>query len=132
MAKLTLEKCKEAIVQFRWADSDVVCPYCSKCYKSFSVLVGTIFENIKISLVKWFMAMYLISSHKKGVSSHQLSRDLNITQKTAWFILHKVRTLFVQDDSVALEGEVELDEMYLGVSVTTNSRWCSNSAQTDL
>ena len=58
--------------------------------------------------------MYLISSHKKGVSSHQLSRDLNITQKTAWFILHKVRTLFAQDDSVALEGEVELDEMYLG------------------
>lgn len=58
--------------------------------------------------------MYLISSHKKGVSSHQLSQDLNITQKTAWFILHKVRTLFAQDDSVALEGEVELDEMYLG------------------
>lgn len=58
--------------------------------------------------------MYLISSHKKGVASHQLSRDLNITQKTAWFILHKVRTLFAQDDSVALEGEVELDEMYLG------------------
>ena len=60
------------------------------------------------------MAMYLIGSHKKGVSSHQLSRDLNITQKTAWFILHKVRTLFAQDDSVALEGEMELDEMYLG------------------
>lgn len=58
--------------------------------------------------------MYLISSHKKGVSSRQLSRDLNVTQKTAWFILHKVRTLFAQDDSVALEGEVELDEMYLG------------------
>lgn len=125
----TPKKCKEAIAQSRWADGDVVCPYCGKhhcytrsdgryicgkCHKSFSVLVGSIFENTKISLVKWFMAMYLISSHKKGVSSHQLSRDLNITQKSAWFILHKVRTLFAQDDSVALEGEVELDEMYLG------------------
>ena len=125
----TPKKCKEAIAQSRWADGDVVCPYCGKhhcytrsdgryicgkCHKSFSVLVGTIFENTKISLVKWFMAMYLISSHKKGVSSHQLSRDLNITLKSAWFILHKVRTLFAQDDSVALEGEVELDEMYLG------------------
>ena len=58
--------------------------------------------------------MYLISSHKKGVSSHQLSRDLDVTQKTAWFILHKVRTLFAQYDTPALEGEIELDEMYLG------------------
>jgi transposase-like protein len=60
------------------------------------------------------MAMYLISSHKKGISSHQLSRDLDVTQKTAWFILHKVRTLFAQYDTPALEGEIELDEMYLG------------------
>lgn len=68
--------------------------------------MGTIFENTKINLVKWFMAMCLISSsNKKGVSSHQLSRDLNITQKTAWFILHKVHALFAQDDAVALEGE---------------------------
>lgn len=125
----TPKKCMEAIAQSRWADGDVVCPYCGghhcytrsdgrdickKCHKSFSVLVGTIFENTKISLVKWFMAMYLISSHKKGVSSHQLSRDLSVTQKTAWFILHKVRTLFAQDDSDILKGEVELDEMYLG------------------
>ena len=60
------------------------------------------------------MAMYLISSHKKGISSHQLSRDLDVTQKTAWFILHKVRILFAQYDTPALEGEIELDEMYLG------------------
>lgn len=60
------------------------------------------------------MAMYLISSHKKGISSHQLSRDLDVTQKTAWFILHKVRTLFAQYDTPALEGEIELDEIYLG------------------
>ncbi len=125
----TPAKCKKAIAESRWADGDVVCPYCghhhchlrkdgryvcSKCNHNFSELVGTIFENTKISLVKWFMAMYLISSHKKGVSSHQLSRDLGITQKTAWFILHKVRSLYQQYDSVALCGEVECDEMYLG------------------
>ena len=57
------------------------------------------------------MAMYLISSHKNGISSHQLSRDLDVTQKTAWFILQKVRTLFAQYDTPALEGEIELDEM---------------------
>lgn len=49
--------------------------------KNFSVLVRTIFENTKISLVKWFMAMYLVSSHKKGISSHQLARDIEVTQK---------------------------------------------------
>ena len=125
----TPAKCKAAIAEARWADGDVECPYCghhhchirkdgryvcSECNHNFSVLVGTIFENTKISLTKWFMAMYLISAHKKGVSSCQLSRDLGITQKTAWFILHKVRTLYQQYDSISLEGEVECDEMYLG------------------
>ena len=58
--------------------------------------------------------MYIISSHKKGISSHQLGRDLRVTQKTTWFILHKVRTLFAQYDTPALKGEIELDEMCLG------------------
>lgn len=124
----TPEKCKEAIKEARWGD-DVVCPYCGQhdchkrkdgryvcrnCNHNFSETVGTIFENTKISLVKWFMAMYLISGHKKGVSSMQIARDIHTTQKTAWYILHKVRSLYEQDDSVALEGEVECDEMYLG------------------
>jgi len=123
------KKCKAAIAQVRWTDGDIVCPYCGKhhcytckdgryrcpeCERSFNVTVGTIFENTKISLTKWFMAMYLISSHKKGISSHQLSRDIHVTQKTAWFILHKIRTLYSQNDTIALEGEVECDEMYLG------------------
>lgn len=126
------EKCKQAIIETRWGagiEQDVVCPYCghhhcrrnkdgrfhcTHCNSNFSCLVGTIFENTKIHLRKWFMAMYEISSHKKGISSHQLARDIEVTQKTAWFILHKVRTLFAQDDSKALEGEVEVDEMYLG------------------
>ncbi len=123
------EKCKASIAQERWPDGDVVCPYCGEhhcrmcrdgryvclgCNHKFNVTVGTIFENTKLSLRKWFMAMYLISSHKKGVSSYQLARDIDVTQKTAWFILHKVRGLFGQDDTESLSGNVEMDEMYLG------------------
>ena len=86
-------KCMQAIVESRWGvgnEQDVICPYCGKhhckmskngrfhcteCNKNFSCLVGTIFENTKLPLIKWFVAMYLISSHKKGVSSHQLRQE---------------------------------------------------------
>ena len=123
------ETCKEFLVSQRWKDGDVICPYCGvhhckkrvdgrfrchHCRRNFSVLVGTIFENTKISLVKWFIAMYHISSHKKGISSHQLARDLSITQKSAWYILHKVRTLFGQSNDTALANNVECDEAYIG------------------
>ena len=124
----TEDRCRKAIRDSRWEKGDVVCPYCgghhcverkdgryrcNHCKRNFAVTVGTIFENTKISLRKWFIAMYLISCHKKGISSVQLATDIHVTQKTAWFILHKVRTLFVQED-VVLSGVVECDEMYLG------------------
>ena len=120
--------CEDAIIEARW-HGDVVCPKCGKhhctrradgrfrcngCNHNFSFKVGTIFENTKLPLQKWFVAMYLISSHKKGVSSCQIMRDCEVTQKTAWFILHKVRGLYGISDDVALNGEVEMDEMYLG------------------
>lgn len=123
------DKCRRCIFESRWKDNDVACPFCGQhhcatrtdgrfhcphCKANFSVLVGTVFENTKISLVKWFVAMYLISCHKKGISSTQLATDIHVTQKTAWFILHKVRTLFKQDENVVLSGTVECDEMYLG------------------
>ena len=125
----TEAKCRKAIFESRWEKDDVVCPFCGQhhchtrkdgsfrcphCGKNFSVTVGTIFENTKISLRKWFIAMYLISAHKKGISSVQLATDIHVTQKTAWYILHKVRTLFKQDESIVLSGMVECDEMYLG------------------
>ena len=123
------KKCEQAIMESRWSDGDVVCPYCGKhhckmskngrfhctgCNKNFSCLVGTIFENTKLPLIKWFVAMYLISSHKKGISSHQLSRDIEVTQSTAWYMLQKIRMLYPQSDSEAFEGTVECDEVYIG------------------
>ena len=124
--------CKQAIIESRWGKGDVqvvVCPYCGSvhcvvrkdgkfrckdCRKNFSCWVGTIFENTKLSLRKWFIAMYLVSSHKKGISSHQLAKDIEVTQSSAWYMLQKIRTLFAQDDSVALSGTVECDEVYIG------------------
>ncbi len=120
---------KQTIIVNRWSDGDVICPHCDKhhckmarngrfhctrCNHNFSYTVGTIFDNTKVSLRKWFMAMYLISSHKKGISSHQLARDIAVTQKTAWYMLQKVRSLYAQDDTNAFGGEVECDEVYIG------------------
>jgi transposase-like protein len=125
----TEEKCKQAIIESRWSDGDVVCPYCGQhhcvkrtdskfrckvCRKNFSCLVGTIFENTKLPLIKWFIAMYFISSNKKGVSSYQLSRDIDVTQSTAWYMLQKIRLLYPQSDANAFEGTVECDEVYIG------------------
>lgn len=125
----TEDKCKAAIAQERWDDGAAVCPYCGSththlckdgryickgCQRKFSVTVGTIFENTKVSLRDWFLAMYKVASTKKGVSSHQLARDIEVTQKTAWFMLHKIRSLFGITDEIELDGEVEMDEMYLG------------------
>ena len=108
---------------------DVVCPYCGKhhckmskngrfhctgCNKNFSCLVGTIFENSKLPLIKWFLAMYFISSPKKGISSYQLARNIEVTQNTAWYMQQKVRLLYPQSDADAFEGTVECDEVYIG------------------
>lgn len=132
------DACKEALAKARWGVDeqgkylDVECPYCHQhhcvrrtdgrfrckdCRRNFSVLVGTIFENTKLPLQKWFVAMYEVSSHKKGISSWQLGRDLGIRQASAWYMLQKIRSLFAQDDSVALEGEVECDEQFFGGKV---------------
>ena len=121
--------CEEYLSVLRW-NGEEECPYCGskkvshlkgktkryKCYscrKQFSVKVGTIFHDTKISLRKWFVAIYLVTAHKKGISSHQLARDLKVTQKTAWFVLQRIRETY-KPASDKFSNEVEIDETYIG------------------
>lgn len=89
---------------------------CKNTGKYFNVRTGTMFDNTKIELQKWFLAMWLITSHKKGISSLQLSRDIKVTQKTAWFMNHRIRACFgmENDSNHDLNNEVEIDETYVG------------------
>jgi transposase-like protein len=88
---------------------------CKNTGKYFNAKVGTIFEDTKIPLIKWFMALYTFSSHKKGISSHQLAKDITVTQKTAWFMLHRLRYAFEHPSfKQEFEGVVEIDETYVG------------------
>lgn len=88
---------------------------CKNTGKYFNVKVGTIFEDTKIPLQKWFLALYIFSSHKKGISSHQLAKDISVTQKTSWFILHRLRYAFdTPNFKKTLENEIEVDETFMG------------------
>jgi transposase-like protein len=88
---------------------------CKNTNKYFNAKTGTIFENTKIPLQKWFLALYIFSSHKKGISSHQLAKDIDVEQKTAWFLLHRLRYAFNHPDfEVKFTGDVEVDETYMG------------------
>jgi transposase-like protein len=88
---------------------------CKNTGKYFNAKVGTIFEDTKIPLIKWFMALYIFSSHKKGISSHQLAKDIDVTQKTAWFMLHRLRFAFnTPNFRKEFDGVVEIDETYVG------------------
>lgn len=87
---------------------------CKACDKKYSVLTGTIFESTKVSLQKWFVAMYLLMGHKKGISSVQLASDLGITQKAAWHMLHRIREMFQTEAPQMVNDIVEVDETYVG------------------
>jgi transposase-like protein len=87
---------------------------CKSCKRQFSVKVGTIFEDSPIGLSKWLPAMWLIANCKNGISSYQLARDLGVTQKTAWFLLHRIRLAMQSESFDKMEGDVEVDETYIG------------------
>lgn len=124
-------KCREYLAQIRWGGKPI-CPYCGydkvyriengkrykcagkECYRKFSVTVGTIFEDTNLPLQKWFIAIYLGCNHKKGISSLQLGRDLGITQKSAWFVLHRIREMLKDKAPQLLSNMVEVDETYVG------------------
>lgn len=91
---------------------------CNGCRQQFTVTVGTVFESSKIALNKWVLAVHLLTSSKKGISSHQLSRMLGVTYKTAWFMAHRIREAMTPDGSEPPMGSgggtVEVDETYIG------------------
>ena len=90
-------------------------PYrCRDCRKTFSVRTGTAIERSKVPLRKWALAIYLTTTSLKGVSSMKLHRDLKVTQKTAWFMMHRIREIWGQDDTPPFPGPVEVDETYVG------------------
>ena len=130
--------CAQHIEQLRWGGSPV-CPHCGSerhyrtktrlkhpelanykdffciaCRKKYSVLTGSIYQSSKVSLQLWILAHYLISNHKKGISSVQLATDLGITQSTAWYMLHRIRASLIEVDLPKFEGVTSLDETYIG------------------
>lgn len=126
----TDEKCRLQLEQSRW-NGTPACVFCGSvsvtrfsnnnkifkckdCRKKFSVTVGTIYENTKIPLTKWFLANYILSVHSKGISSLQLANMLDVTQKTAWFLNHRIRVMLTDKAPALLHGIVEVDETYIG------------------
>jgi transposase-like protein len=117
------------VAELRWPD-DPVCPSCEgrdhsylttrrvwkckACKKQFSVKVGTIFEDSALGLDKWLPAIWLTANSKNGISSHELARALGTTQKSAWFMLHRVREAMQRGSVEKFVGEVEADETYVG------------------
>src|SRR5438552_956512 len=130
------DNCIDYFAIRRWPDGKVVCPTCGcetvkfsekrrtwTCAKhhakrEFSIKVGTIMEDSAIGLDKWLTAMWLLTTCKNGISSYEIARDLKVTQKSAWFMLHRIR-LAMQDENFGSKlggngGEVEADETFIG------------------
>jgi ISXO2-like transposase domain len=91
--------------------------YCNECKGQFTATVGTVFERSKIPLTKWWLAMHLLGSSKKGISSHQLHRMLGVSYKSTWFMMHRIREA-MRTGSIApmggVGGTVEADETFIG------------------
>lgn len=126
----TEESCHQYLAGRRW-NGYMECPFegcsgdqayvfkdgirykCKCCKKIYKATTGTVFEASKIRLMDWFIAVFMIM-HKRGISSVQLSKDLGVTQKTAWFMLHRLRETLGNEPEEQLEGVVEIDEAFVG------------------
>ena len=126
------EHCRQFMMELRWPDGVVKCPRCGsahvtylakqrvwKCYSkhdrpTFSLKTDTIFEDSPVALEKWLCAAWLIINCKNGISSYEVHRGLKVTQKTAWFMLHRIRLAMQDGNFSKLGGEVEVDETFIG------------------
>jgi transposase-like protein len=124
------DRCFQYALNLRWPNGVVSCPrcgsekhsfiktrriwFCSGCKQQFSLKVGTIFEDSPLGLDKWMCAFWMICNCKNGVSSCEIARSLGVTQKSAWFMLHRIRKAMHEDSSLMLSGEVEADETFIG------------------
>src|SRR5690348_9240015 len=126
------ENCHRFMMELRWPDGKVKCPRCGsedvkwlpnarvfKCFQKhekqkFSLKVGTIFEESHIGLDKWLTAMWLVVNCKNGISSYEIHRALGVTQKTAWFMDHRIRCALQVAATGKLSGHVEADESFIG------------------
>jgi len=124
------QACIDHLRAIRWNDGEF-CPHCGDariyhfsdrktfkcgaCRQRFSIKVGTIFEDTKLPLQKWFMAIWMITNHPKGIASTTLAKDLKITQKSAWFVLHRLRhAARTNSFNAPLKGTVEADSTFVG------------------
>ncbi len=122
------EKCRRCLEQLRWSDGPA-CPRCQSkatkianreqfdcdsCHYQFSVTCGTIFHDSHLPLWKWFLATYMITESRKGMSANQIKRMLGVTYKTAWYLCHRIRAAMVEAHRAKLGGCVEVDETYMG------------------
>lgn len=131
----TQSKCMAYLERNRWPVTPI-CPYCNStkssrktqefrhtchnCKRSYSVLVGTLFESTKLPITKWFLAIHLIINAKKGISSLQLARDLHVNKNTAWFLQKRIRQAMKDEDCI-LSGIIEIDETYVGGSISNKN-----------
>lgn len=125
-----LDVCNAYMRKIKWPDGNPTCPKCGSenigeittrsmlkcraCKKQFSYKVGTIFEDSPLGLDKWFVAVWAIANAKNGISSHELGRSLGVTQKTAWFMLHRIREAMRSGTFRKLSGTIESDETFIG------------------
>ena len=125
-----VDACNDYMKQIKWPDGKIICPRCQSarvgeiktrkmlrckdCRKQFSYKVGTIFEDSPLGLDKWFVAVWCITNCKNGTSSYELARDLGITQKSAWHMLHRIRLAMQEGSFVKMSGTVEAEETYVG------------------
>ena len=124
------DRCFRYAVKLRWPDGNITCPrceskehsfvstrriwFCKGCKKQFTMKIGTIFEDSPLGMDKWMTAVWLITNCKNGVSSYEIARDLGITQKSAWFMLHRIRYAMQSGSFSKMSGEVEVDETFIG------------------